>query len=153
MTGRGLRGRWLSGARELFLASFGELGRSLSLLSCYRLQVVCTRTAGMEMWKWERSRQTLRLNRYLFLDRFSFLSRSFNYSSRALSIAVKVSVSQLVFAPLFSVYFFGSQYGSLFHSRSMIPPRAPETPTLPNPPQASKMCSNLFLYPSGSRPN
>ncbi|KAI1189968.1 hypothetical protein F5B17DRAFT_139343 [Nemania serpens] len=40
---------------------------------------------------------------------FSFLSRSFNYSSRALSIAVKVSVSQLVFAPLFSVYFFGSQ--------------------------------------------
>ncbi|KAI1161069.1 hypothetical protein F5B18DRAFT_629762 [Nemania serpens] len=40
---------------------------------------------------------------------FAFLSRSFNYSSRVLSIAVKVTVSQLVFAPLFSVYFFGSQ--------------------------------------------
>lgn len=40
---------------------------------------------------------------------FAFLSRSFNYSSKVLSIAVKVTVSQLVFAPLFSVYFFGSQ--------------------------------------------
>ncbi|KAI1116941.1 hypothetical protein F5Y14DRAFT_405820 [Nemania sp. NC0429] len=40
---------------------------------------------------------------------FTFLSRSFNYPSRVLSIAVKVTVSQLVFTPLFNVYFFGSQ--------------------------------------------
>ncbi|KAI0871913.1 hypothetical protein GGS24DRAFT_37974 [Hypoxylon argillaceum] len=40
---------------------------------------------------------------------YSFLSRSFNYSSRVLSIAVKVAVNQLTFTPLFSVYFFGAQ--------------------------------------------
>ncbi|GAP84766.2 putative mpv17 pmp22 family protein [Rosellinia necatrix] len=40
---------------------------------------------------------------------FTFLSRSFNYSSRVLSIGVKVAVNQLTFTPLFNVYFFGSQ--------------------------------------------
>ncbi|KAI1823084.1 hypothetical protein F4861DRAFT_540296 [Xylaria intraflava] len=40
---------------------------------------------------------------------FSFLSRSFNYSSRVLSIASKVIVNQLTFTPLFNVYFFGAQ--------------------------------------------
>ncbi|KAI1276712.1 hypothetical protein F5Y07DRAFT_365748 [Xylaria sp. FL0933] len=40
---------------------------------------------------------------------FSFLSRSFNYSSKVLSISIKVAVNQLVFTPLFNVYFFGAQ--------------------------------------------
>ncbi|KAI0815743.1 hypothetical protein GGR55DRAFT_629978 [Xylaria sp. FL0064] len=40
---------------------------------------------------------------------FSFLSRSFNYSSKILSISIKVVVNQLVFTPLFNVYFFGAQ--------------------------------------------
>ncbi|KAI1133732.1 hypothetical protein F5Y10DRAFT_4104 [Nemania abortiva] len=40
---------------------------------------------------------------------YTFLSRSFNYPSRVLSIAVKVAVNQLTFTPLFNVYFFGSQ--------------------------------------------
>ncbi|KAI0427265.1 hypothetical protein F5Y09DRAFT_36398 [Xylaria sp. FL1042] len=40
---------------------------------------------------------------------FSFLSRSFNYSSKVLSISIKVVVNQLVFTPLFNVYFFGAQ--------------------------------------------
>ncbi|KAI3337679.1 hypothetical protein F4824DRAFT_99902 [Ustulina deusta] len=40
---------------------------------------------------------------------FSFLSRSFNYSSKIISIGIKVAVNQLVFTPLFNVYFFGAQ--------------------------------------------
>ncbi|KAI0542956.1 hypothetical protein GGR58DRAFT_450145 [Xylaria digitata] len=40
---------------------------------------------------------------------FTFLSRSFNYSSRVLSIGVKVAVNQVLFTPLFNVYFFGAQ--------------------------------------------
>ncbi|KAI0106156.1 hypothetical protein GGR51DRAFT_518010 [Nemania sp. FL0031] len=40
---------------------------------------------------------------------YTFLSRSFNYRSRVISIAVKVAVNQLTFTPLFNVYFFGSQ--------------------------------------------
>ncbi|KAI0413618.1 hypothetical protein F5X98DRAFT_281671 [Xylaria grammica] len=40
---------------------------------------------------------------------FTFLSRSFNYSSRVLSIGIKVIVNQLVFTPLFNTYFFGAQ--------------------------------------------
>ncbi|KAI1180766.1 hypothetical protein F4777DRAFT_529247 [Nemania sp. FL0916] len=40
---------------------------------------------------------------------FRFLAHSFNYSSKILSIAVKVAVNQLTFTPIFSVYFFGSQ--------------------------------------------
>ncbi|KAI0548761.1 hypothetical protein F4679DRAFT_585165 [Xylaria curta] len=40
---------------------------------------------------------------------FSFLSRSFNYSSTFVSIGVKVVVNQLTFTPLFNCYFFGAQ--------------------------------------------
>ncbi|SPO01540.1 related to glomerulosclerosis protein Mpv17 [Cephalotrichum gorgonifer] len=40
---------------------------------------------------------------------FMFLGRHFNYSSPALSTAVKVVVNQIVFGPLFNVYFFYSQ--------------------------------------------
>ncbi|KAK5628405.1 hypothetical protein RRF57_004120 [Xylaria bambusicola] len=40
---------------------------------------------------------------------FTFLSRSFNYSSKVLSIGIKVTVNQLMFTPLFNVYFFGAQ--------------------------------------------
>ncbi|KAI0458748.1 hypothetical protein F5B21DRAFT_404815 [Xylaria acuta] len=40
---------------------------------------------------------------------FSFLARSFNYSSTVVSIGVKVVVNQLTFTPLFNVYFFGAQ--------------------------------------------
>ncbi|KAI1430256.1 hypothetical protein F5Y12DRAFT_13451 [Xylaria sp. FL1777] len=40
---------------------------------------------------------------------FAFLSRSFNYSSKVVSIGIKVVVNQLVFTPAFNVYFFGAQ--------------------------------------------
>lgn len=38
-----------------------------------------------------------------------FLGRSFNYSSRVLSLTTKVVVNQIAFAPLFNSYFFGMQ--------------------------------------------
>lgn len=38
-----------------------------------------------------------------------FLNNNFNYSSKALSIATKVVVNQLVFTPIFNTYFFGMQ--------------------------------------------
>lgn len=38
-----------------------------------------------------------------------FLSRNFNYSSRLLSIATKITVNQCVFTPVFNTYFFGMQ--------------------------------------------
>ncbi|KAK3318732.1 hypothetical protein B0H66DRAFT_575409 [Apodospora peruviana] len=40
---------------------------------------------------------------------FIFLSQSFNYSSRLLSLATKIVVNQLVFTPVFNTYFFGMQ--------------------------------------------
>ncbi|KAK6819475.1 hypothetical protein PG987_015958 [Apiospora arundinis] len=40
---------------------------------------------------------------------FVFLSRNFNYSSKVLSIAIKVAVNQAFFTPVFNTYFFGSQ--------------------------------------------
>ncbi|KZZ92460.1 Mpv17/PMP22 family protein [Moelleriella libera RCEF 2490] len=40
---------------------------------------------------------------------FVFLSGNFNYASKALSIATKAVVNQLVLAPTFSTYFFGAQ--------------------------------------------
>jgi protein Mpv17 len=40
---------------------------------------------------------------------FLWLGRSFNYSSKVLSLAVKVTVNQLVFPPIFNTYFFGMQ--------------------------------------------
>ena len=42
-------------------------------------------------------------------DRFMFLSYNFNYASRLLSIATKVTVNQIVYAPTFNTYFFGMQ--------------------------------------------
>lgn len=38
-----------------------------------------------------------------------YLGRSFNYPSRILSLATKVVVNQIAFAPLFNSYFFGMQ--------------------------------------------
>ena len=38
-----------------------------------------------------------------------FLGRSFNYSSKALSLGTKVVVNQIVFTPVFNSYFFGMQ--------------------------------------------
>jgi protein Mpv17 len=40
---------------------------------------------------------------------FLWLGTSFNYSSKVLSIAVKVAVNQVFFTPLFNSYFFGMQ--------------------------------------------
>ncbi|KAK8092376.1 uncharacterized protein PG998_014861 [Apiospora kogelbergensis] len=40
---------------------------------------------------------------------FVFLSRNFNYSSKVLSVAVKVAINQAFFTPIFNTYFFGSQ--------------------------------------------
>jgi protein Mpv17 len=40
---------------------------------------------------------------------FLWLGMSFNYSSKLLSIAVKVTVNQIFFTPLFNSYFFGMQ--------------------------------------------
>ncbi|KAF2444269.1 hypothetical protein P171DRAFT_432329 [Karstenula rhodostoma CBS 690.94] len=40
---------------------------------------------------------------------FLWLSNSFNYSSKTLSLATKVAVNQLTFTPLFNSYFFGMQ--------------------------------------------
>lgn len=37
-----------------------------------------------------------------------FLSGSFNYPSRSLSLVAKVAVHQLFFTPAFNVYFFGA---------------------------------------------
>jgi protein Mpv17 len=36
-----------------------------------------------------------------------YLGQSFNYSSKALSLGLKVVVNQIVFAPIFNTYFFG----------------------------------------------
>ena len=36
-----------------------------------------------------------------------YLGRSFNYPSKTLSLALKVVVNQIVFAPIFNSYFFG----------------------------------------------
>ncbi|KAL9622422.1 MAG: hypothetical protein Q9160_003266 [Pyrenula sp. 1 TL-2023] len=40
---------------------------------------------------------------------FMFLGSHFNYSSRVLSILVKVVVQQITFTPIFNTYFFGMQ--------------------------------------------
>ncbi|KAL7799226.1 hypothetical protein V8C37DRAFT_367043 [Trichoderma ceciliae] len=40
---------------------------------------------------------------------FMFLAKSFNYSSRALSLGVKVVMNQLIFATYMNVYFFSMQ--------------------------------------------
>jgi len=40
---------------------------------------------------------------------FVWLSKSFNYSSKALSLVVKIVINQMVFTPVFNTYFFGMQ--------------------------------------------
>ncbi|KAF2272410.1 uncharacterized protein EI97DRAFT_385725 [Westerdykella ornata] len=52
---------------------------------------------------------------------FLWLSNSFNYSSKLLSLTVKVVVNQAVFTPVFNTYFFGMQH-LLTHSISDISP-------------------------------
>ncbi|EFE36255.1 uncharacterized protein ARB_05194 [Trichophyton benhamiae CBS 112371] len=42
-------------------------------------------------------------------DRFMFVHNNFNYASKFLSIATKVVLSQVIYAPLFNVYFFSAQ--------------------------------------------
>jgi protein Mpv17 len=42
-------------------------------------------------------------------NRFLWLGNNFNYSSKVLSVAVKVCVQQAVFTPIFNTYFFGMQ--------------------------------------------
>ncbi|EGD86867.2 hypothetical protein H113_05432 [Trichophyton rubrum MR1459] len=41
--------------------------------------------------------------------RFMFVHNNFNYASKFLSIATKVVLSQVIYAPLFNVYFFSAQ--------------------------------------------
>jgi len=38
-----------------------------------------------------------------------FLGNNFNYTSRVLSLATKVTVNQICFTPIFNTYFFGMQ--------------------------------------------
>ncbi len=45
----------------------------------------------------------------LDVSRFMWLSHNFNYSSRLLSLATKIVVNQICFAPTFNTYFFGAQ--------------------------------------------
>lgn len=40
---------------------------------------------------------------------FMFLGNNFNYASKTLSLATKVTVNQICFAPTFNTYFFGMQ--------------------------------------------
>lgn len=41
--------------------------------------------------------------------RFIFLGNNFNYASKTLSLATKVTVNQICFPPIFNTYFFGMQ--------------------------------------------
>jgi hypothetical protein len=40
---------------------------------------------------------------------FMFLGHNFNYASKTLSLATKVTVNQICFTPIFNTYFFGMQ--------------------------------------------
>jgi protein Mpv17 len=42
-------------------------------------------------------------------QRFMVLANNFNYSSKVLSLATKVTVNQICFTPIFNTYFFGMQ--------------------------------------------
>jgi hypothetical protein len=44
-----------------------------------------------------------------FYHWFLFLGQNFNYPSKALSIALKVVINQVVWTPIFNSYFFGMQ--------------------------------------------
>lgn len=65
-------------------------------------------TAAIPNYKWYASR-LVHVDTVLTMPRFIFLSHNFNYSSRILSIATKVAVSQVCFTPIFNTFFFGSQ--------------------------------------------
>lgn len=51
-------------------------------------------------------------------SKFMYLGRSFNSSSKIGSLAAKVLVNQIAFAPVFAVYFFGMQ--SLLAGGSLV---------------------------------
>lgn len=75
-----------------------------TLQSRLRMSAVCSTLLHL------RQRPATRLTQALFARlRFLFLGRNFNYASKALSIAVKVTVNQAVFTPVFNSYFFGMQ--------------------------------------------
>lgn len=65
--------------------------------------------AAIPQYKWYASRKMIITESETNQSRFIFLSRTFNYSSQILSLAVKVVFNQLTFATLFSSYFFGCQ--------------------------------------------
>ncbi|KAF2661461.1 hypothetical protein K491DRAFT_561352, partial [Lophiostoma macrostomum CBS 122681] len=67
---------------------------------------------------WMEDRDWARTGRALFIGGaaavpgyrwFLWLSNSFNYSSKILSLTTKVAVNQLTFTPIFNTYFFGTQ--------------------------------------------
>ncbi|TKA74073.1 hypothetical protein B0A55_05233 [Friedmanniomyces simplex] len=60
---------------------------------------------------------------------FLFLGRHFNYSSHLLSLAVKICVNQICFAPLFNTYFFGMQ--SLLSGATWVETRRRVVETVP----------------------
>lgn len=43
------------------------------------------------------------------LFRFLYIAKNFNYSSKLLSLATKVAVNQIVYAPVFGTYYFAMQ--------------------------------------------
>jgi hypothetical protein len=51
--------------------------------------------------EWERA--------LLRVSRFMFLGNHFNYTSKVVSLATKVTVNQICFTPIFNSYFFGMQ--------------------------------------------
>lgn len=51
------------------------------------------------------------------MNRFMWLHRNFNYSSKVLSILTKVAVQQVFFAPVIITYFFSAQ--ALFAGESL----------------------------------
>lgn len=75
------------------------------------------------------------------VHRFLFLGDHFNYSSKALSIFVKVCVQQAVFTPVFNSYFFGMQAALTGEAPSGIIERVKNTvPT--------SMWNSLKLWPA-----
>ena len=75
------------------------------------------------------------------LHRFLFLGDHFNYTSKPLSIFVKVCVQQAVFTPVFNSYFFGMQAALTGEAPSGIIERVKNTvPT--------SMWNSLKLWPA-----
>jgi hypothetical protein len=95
------------GAQRLFRDIFGE-SRKLGVLRSRQFA-----RSGESRGKWEVEGNDKRTGLTHILSvpphRYTFLSTSFNYTSRALSIGVKVALNQLAFTPVFNIYFFGAQ--------------------------------------------